>query len=175
MKKIVWVNGLIAGAIVTAMMLFSTYYHCVKGDFDNAEVYGYTSMILAFSFIFVGIKTYRDKYNNGTVSFGKAFLIGLFISLIASTCYVAAWQVDYHFFFPDFMDIYSARTIEKLKASGAGAAEIASKTKEMMEFKEMYKNPVFNVLITYVEILPLGILITLICSFILKRKQPKQA
>ncbi|MBI1781815.1 MAG: DUF4199 domain-containing protein, partial [Sphingobacteriales bacterium] len=89
MKKIVLVNGIIGGLIVAVMMLISMAW--LKNGHSNMEwgmVYGYASMIICFSFIFVAIKTYRDKYNNGTVSFGKAFMIGLYITLIASTFYV---------------------------------------------------------------------------------------
>ncbi|MBK8587444.1 MAG: DUF4199 domain-containing protein [Bacteroidetes bacterium] len=81
----------------------------------------------------------RDKYNNGVITFGKAFRTGLYIVLIASTIYVLAWLVDYFFFIPDFMDKYAAHMVDELKASGASAAEIEKQTTEMAEFGEMYK------------------------------------
>jgi Protein of unknown function (DUF4199) len=79
MKKIVIVCGLIAGGIVSAMMLITMAIYTSSGDFDNGMIYGYASMLLAFSLIFVGIKNYRDKYNNGIISFGKAFKIGILL------------------------------------------------------------------------------------------------
>ena len=63
--------------------------------------------------------------------------------------------------------------IEKAKASGATAAELAKKTTEMAKFNEMYKNPLINVLLTYAEILPLGVVVSLISALILKRKVAK--
>src|ERR1017187_9822075 len=69
---------------------------------------GYASMLVALSLVFVGIRNYRDKYNNGVISFGKAFKIGIMIVLIASTIYVVAWLIDYFFFIPDFMEKYSS-------------------------------------------------------------------
>lgn len=171
MKKIVIVNGIIGGLIVSVLMVCSTMYFIDKGDFENGMIYGYASMILAFSFVFVGIKTHRDKYNDGSIPFGKAFKTGLLITLIASTFYVATWLVEYYYFFPDFMDKYSAAMLAKAKANGASQAEIAKQTAEMLQFKEMYKNPFFNALITYLEILPVGLIVTLISSFILKRKK----
>jgi hypothetical protein len=60
--------------------------------FDNSLIIGYTSMVLAFLMIFAGIKSYRDNVADGTVSFGRALVIGLLITLVASACYVATWE-----------------------------------------------------------------------------------
>jgi hypothetical protein len=171
MKKLVFVYGIIAGLIVTAMMAFSTGYFCTKGDFEGGMIYGYASMILAFSMIFVGIRSYRNNHNEGIISFGKAFKIGLYISLISSTIYVVGWLINYYFFIPDFMDKYAAAMIAKAKASGMDAAELAKQTAQMAQMKEWYKNPFFIILMTYVEILPVALLISLIAALILKRKQ----
>ena len=142
-------------------------------DYDTSMVIGYASMLLAFSLVFIGIRNYRDKYNAGIISFGKAFKIGMMMVLIASTIYVIAWLIDYYFFIPDFMDKISAHELDKLKASGATAVEIDKQTKEMADFATMYKNPFFNAMITYVEILPVGLIVTLISALILKRKAAK--
>ncbi|WP_462254797.1 DUF4199 domain-containing protein [Ferruginibacter sp.] len=170
MKKIVIVCGLIGGLIVSVLMLISIALCYKSGNFEDGMLYGYASMLLAFSLVFVGIKNYRDKYNSGFVSFGKAFKTGLFITLIASTIYVIAWMIDYYVFMPDFADKYAAHMLEKLKADGASLAEIAKQTKTMDNFSEMYKNPLLVALFTYAEILPVGLIVTLISAFILKRK-----
>jgi len=131
---------------------------------------GYASMLIAFSLVFVGIRNYRDKFNEGVTSFGKAFKTGIVIVLIASTICVVAWLIDYFFFIPDFMEKYSAHTLDELKAGGASQIEIDKQAKEMANFAKMYKNPFFNAMMTYVEILPVGLIVTLISSLILKRK-----
>src|SRR5258705_5380429 len=126
MKKNIIVYGLIAGLVVSACMLTSVNYlsHCEGNvDYGTSMLIGYASMLIAFSLVFVGIRNYRDKYNGGVVSFGKAFQIGFLITLIASTIYVIAWLIDYTFFIPDFMDKYSTHMIEELKAGGASQLE----------------------------------------------------
>jgi len=170
MKKIVLVFGLIAGLIVTALMVFSIAKCYNNRDFESSMLLGYAAMLLAFSFIFVGIKNYRDKYNNGVITFGKGFKIGLLISLVASTMYVIVWLIDYYLFIPDFMDRYADHVLLQAKKNGATAAELTAKTKQMAEYKEIYKNPILVVLFTYAEILPIGLLITIISALILKRK-----
>ena len=172
MKKIILVHGLIAGFILGVFMVLSNFLPYFKDHGERGMIYGYTSMILAFSLIFVGVKNFRDKYNNGTISFGEAFKIGLLISLIGSTMYVLVWMVEFHFFIPDYMDKYAAQAVKNLQSSGLSQAKLDAKLKDIDSMKEMYKNPVWVFLFTYLEVLPVGLLISLICSLILKKKKP---
>lgn len=170
MKKNIIVCGLIGGTFLAVFMLV-TISACYKNeDFEGNMWLGYSSMILAFSLIFVGVKNFRDKFNSGLVSFGQAFKIGLFISLIASSMYVIAWLIDYYLFMPDFMDKYGAHVIRQATKEGATAAELSEKVSEVAKMTEMYKSPVMVVLITYTEVLPIGLIISLISALILKRK-----
>ncbi len=173
MKRNIIIYGVIAGIVVSIAMLSTTNYlsHCEGNvDYDTSLFIGYASMLIAFSLVFVGIRNYRDKYNEGIISFGKAFKIGIMMVLIASTVYVVAWLIGYFYFMPDFMEKYSAHMLEELKAGGASQVEIDKQSKEMADFMTMYKNPFFNAMMTYAEILPVGLIVTLISSFILKRK-----
>ncbi len=174
MKKIVITCGLIAGFISIVWVITSMVLKMKNNDFDNGMIWGYAGMILAFSLIFVGIKKYRDS-QDGVISFGKAFRIGLFITLIASTIYVIVWLIDLYFFMPDFADRYAAYNIDKMKTAGASQAAIDAQVSEMNTFKEMYKNPVWVVLFTYLEIVPVGLLLSLIAALTLKRKTPTAA
>src|SRR5213075_2275880 len=127
MKKNIIIYGIIAGIVVSVLMLLSVNSsNHSEGNFDynRSLLIGYASMLIAFSLVYVGIRNYRDKYNGGIISFGKAFKIGILIVLIASTIYVVAWLIDYFFFIPDFMEKYSAHTLDQLKASGASQIEI---------------------------------------------------
>ncbi|MBP6430772.1 MAG: DUF4199 domain-containing protein [Ferruginibacter sp.] len=174
MKKIIIVYGLIAGVIVATVMAISTAVYHSTGNFTGGMIIGYASMLIAFSMIFVAVKNYRDKHTNGSISFGKAFKIGILITLIASTIYVITWLINYYCFMPDFGEKYAAQAIEQLKTNGASATEIAKETNKMNEFAQMYKNPFFNALITYTEILPVGLIVTILCALILKRKTNSQ-
>ena len=84
-------------------------------------------MIIAFSFVFVGIKNFRDKHNERSITFKKAFTIGLWITLIASSMYVMVWMIDYHLFILDFMEKYSAHMLEQAQSSGANQVELDNK------------------------------------------------
>jgi hypothetical protein len=177
MKRTVIIYGLIAGAVVSAFM--STTMLITASDEKvhtgiSSMVVGYLGMLISFALIFVAIKSYRDKQNNGIISFGKAFGMGLLIAFIASTIYVITWAVVYNNFLPDYMDKYCAAMIEEAKTSLSGAA-LQEKIDEINKGKEMYATPLGFILFTYAEILPVGILVSLIAALVLKRKNLKIA
>jgi hypothetical protein len=177
MKRTVLIYGLIAGAVVSAFMattMIATANDTLHCTSTVSMLIGYLGMLIAFTFIFVAVKSYRDKQNNGTISFGKALGIGLLIALIASTMYVVTWAIVYKNFMPDFMETYSANMIAEAKASYSGAA-LQKKIDELKKAKEMYATPLGFTLFTYAEILPVGILVSLVAALVLKRKGPKVA
>ncbi|TKC10031.1 DUF4199 domain-containing protein [Pedobacter polaris] len=174
MKKNILIFGLIAGLIISTMMAVSAIKCYEQKDFEGSMVLGFTTMIIAFSVIFVAVKNYRDKFNNGVISFGKAFKIGILITLIGSTLYVATWLVVYYNFVPNFMEVMSADSIEKIKLNkDLTASEANEQIAGINSMKEMYKNPVMVILLTYMEVFPIGLIITLISALLLKRKQNK--
>jgi hypothetical protein len=177
MKRTVIIYGLIAGAVVSAFMSITMIIMAKDETVHtgaSSMVVGYLGMLIAFALIFVAIKSYRDKQNNGIISFGKAFGMGLLIALIASTMYVITWAIVYKNFLPDYMDKYSAAMVEQAKTSLSGAA-LQAKIDELNKAKEMYATPLGFALFTYAEILPVGILVSLIAALVLKRKRVRVA
>ncbi len=170
MKKIVLQYGIVGGIIISVLMTISMSMIDNNTDMGNAEYIGYASMVIALSTIFVGVKGYRDKELQGVITFGKAFLTGLYIALIASTLYVLTWMVLSEFFMQDFASNYMEHSVTSWQKSGLSEEEILTKTEEMNSWMEYYKNPFFKALITYMEILPVGLLVSLISAAILKKK-----
>ena len=168
MKKIVITYGLIGGLIVSAMMWLTL--GSGSHDFENGMWIGYATMVIALSTIFFAVKGYRDKHLAGSIPFGKAFLMGLYITLVVSTLYVASWVVMSSVSDKDYMMEYYEHEKAKLEKSDTPREEVEAHLKEMREFGEIYKNPAVKIGFTYMEILPVGILISLICAAILKRK-----
>ncbi len=175
MKKVVTVYGLIAGVIVSTIMGFSiTLMQKEEGGHQafqtNWMLVGYASMVLAFCFIFIATKNYRDKQLGGTISFGKAFLTGFWIALIASVCYTVTWIIIYKCFYPDFMDRMTNVELTKLQESGADRITKAAKRAELESMMSMYKTWPGLIGMTMAEILPVGILMALISALVFKRK-----
>jgi hypothetical protein len=170
MRKIVLTFGLIAGAFLSAMMFITLPFQDQIG-FDKGAIIGYTTMVLAFLMVFFGVKSYRDNVAGESMTFGRAFKVGLMITAVASVCYVATWELIYYQLAPDFGEKYAAYTVEKAKKSGATDAQIAAQIQQMTAFKEMYKNPLVNIALTLLEPLPVGILFTLVTAGVLSRKR----
>ncbi len=170
MRKIVLTFGLIAGAMLSAMMLLTLPF-TDKIGFDKGEVIGYTTMVLAFLMVYFGVKSYRDNVAGGSVTFGRAFRVGLMITAVASVCYVATWQWVYYKIAPDFGEKYTAFAVEKAKKSGATDAQVAATKKEMTEMMEWYKNPLVNIAITFLEPLPVGLVFTMVTAGVLSRRR----
>jgi hypothetical protein len=177
MKRNILVFGAISGVIISTIMAVSmAVMSSGTAETDGGRssmIIGFAAMAVAFSFIFVAIKKYRDKQNGGVITFGKGFLLGLMISLVASTIYVITWGVEFHYFLPDFMDKYSAMQVKQLHESGISGAALDETLKSIESANYSYKhNPFFFAMYTYMEILPVGIIITLVSALILKRKTP---
>lgn len=168
MRKVILVFGLIMGVILSVNIAIMVHVLYNNPDFKSNDFLGYAALVLIFSMVFFGIRNYRNKQLGGYISFGRAFKTGALITLVASTLYVLVWLFYYYLVVPDFMDKYTAHVL-----SSCTKEDLAEKTVQMNSYKEMYKNPVFVILITYSEVLPIGLLVTLISSLILKRKSDR--
>lgn len=169
MKKTVLTFGLISGAISISTML-ATLAIKDKIGFDNGYILGYTVLVLSALFIFFGVRSYRENVGGGRLTFGRGFAVGILITLISSACYVGTWEIVYFKFMPDFADKYAAHMVEHAKASGASQQKIDEKVQEAKQFKQMYDNPVINVGLTFMEIFPVGLVVTLVSAGILRKK-----
>ncbi|MES2454908.1 MAG: DUF4199 domain-containing protein [Bacteroidota bacterium] len=173
MKKNVLVYGIISGICVASFMAASIAYCYNKNSFDGSMLVGYAAMILSFSLIFVGVKNYRDKFNGGIISFGKAFLMAIYMALIASTLYVIGWMIAYYNFFPDFIDKLAAYQLSPAKTSEMSPAQVAAIREQMDMFRQWYSSWPGVAGATYMEILPVGLLVALFTALVLKRKSAK--
>ena len=174
MKKTVLTFGLIAGAILSAMMLITVPFQDEIG-FDRGQIVGYTSMVLAFLLIYFGVRSYRDNVAGGSLSFGRAFQVGGLIAVVASVCYVATWQLVYYKLSPDFTARYQAHILDKARADGETEAQLAKREADMEKFAALYRNPAINAGITFLEPLPVALIMTLVTAGVLSRRGKSQS
>ena len=175
MKKQILTYGSIGGVVVLVLMYISKLVSTGSDgsfNFELAETLGYVSMIIALSVIFFGIKSYRDQDLSGQITFGNAFKVGILITLVASLFYIVGWMIYYHTTesAADFMNQYMEASVTKMEASGSTPEEISAFKKQSMDFAEAYENPLVMAGVTLMEIFPVGLVITLISSLILKKQ-----
>lgn len=168
MTRIVLTYGIIAGLFVSVMLLISFSTNIILTR-PYGELFGYTTMIVSLSSIFFAVRSYRDNELGGQITFWTALKMGLFIAFIASTVYVLSWLLISNSVGKDFMANYISQTVEELHQSNLSEQEIQLKINEMEHFQELYKIPIVKIGITYLEILPVGIVVSLICALILRR------
>jgi len=170
MKKIVLTFGIISG-LLSAVMMSITLPLCHSGkiSMEYSALIGYTAIVLSFLLVFFGIRQYRENAG-GTITFGKAFKIGMLIVLISSAFYVTTWEIIYFKFVPNFWEVMAGKTAASMRAKGEPEAKIAEKAQEIRDYKKVYDNPFLNVAFTLLEPIPVGIVVALISAAILRKK-----
>ncbi len=165
MRKIILIFGMVIGAILSANAIIHMNMMSSNLDYKGNDVVGYATMVIMFSLIYFGVRNYRNNYLDGKIRFSKAFKTGALICFVASTIYVIVGLLYYYLFAPDFIDIYTDYVIRN-----SAPDEIEATTTQMKSFKEMYKNPFFAILITYMEVLPIGMIVALFSALVVKKK-----
>ncbi|WP_299884793.1 DUF4199 domain-containing protein [uncultured Lacinutrix sp.] len=156
--------------LLTAAILFLLALTLGKSlNYSAQEIVGYTTMVASLSFVFFGIKHYRDKENNGIVSFGKALKIGVLISLFAG---IGFGIIDYIYttvINPDFATEYLDKTLETMKSTLSAEEFEIEKTKLTQQMAD-YGGSGFMAFIMFSSVVIIGFIISLISSLILQRK-----
>jgi hypothetical protein len=165
MKKIILIFGSVIGAILSINAIAHMNMIYSNPDYKANDVLGYASLVIIFSLIYFGVRNYRNSRLGGKIGFPKAFKTGALICLVASTVYVIIGLLYYYLFVPDFIDVFTEYMIRN-----SPAEEVETTTAQMENFKEMYKNPLFVILITYAEVLPIGMIVALLSALIVKKK-----
>lgn len=170
MKRTVWTFGLIAGAILSAMMVLTLPFQLRIGP-ERGMIIGYTTMVLAFMLVYFGVRSYRDNVAGGSIGFGRAMAVGMLIVLVASVIYVATWQLVYFQLAPGYGAQMQAHMMERAQAGGGTPQELARKVAEVQRFWQMYQNPAFNAAVTFLEPLPVGLVFALVTAGVLSRRR----
>jgi len=165
MKKTVLTFGLISGAIMAAMMFGTLPFTNSAWLQAHSMLVGYTTMILSFMLVFFGIRSYRENVGGGTITFGRAFAVGILIALISSVSYVVAWEIMY-FGIPSFGERFMTMCVAHIKNSGASPEVIQTQLNQL----KYLDNPFINAAMTFVEPFPVGLILTLVSAAILRKK-----
>lgn len=168
MKNTVLRFGLYAGLFMVVVFAVTWLFLENSLSFSAQEVIGYLTIIIPMTFVFWGIRHYRDKINSGIISFGQAMKVGTLIILIPSFL-VGISDVFYvQVINPDFMETYYQDSIDRLENT-LQEDEFQKRKQEMEAEKEMFSNPFMNFILMFVTVFVIGLIVTVISSLILKR------
>ena len=168
MTRYILTYGGIAGLLIIVTMILGIVLGG-HGSATASEVFGYLVMLVALSLIFVAIKRYRDRELGGVIRFGQALALGMGIAAVAGVAYVAVWEI--HLAMTDFAFVkdYTAGLIESERAAGATAEELAALEQRLAQWERQYAKPWFRLPITFSEIFPVGAIVALISSAVLRK------
>ncbi len=171
MFRIILRYGVLAGLIVGVPMFSSIVLLHGRISLNWSMIIGYTTMLIAFSLVFIAVKRHRDTDLGGVIRFWPAFGLGLGISVVASIVYVVAWEGVLATTHMDFIGQYAAAVIEQKRASGVSGEALAKFTAEMEAMKVSYANPLFRLPMTFIEIFPIGALVSLVAAALLRNRR----
>lgn len=161
------IYGLLAGAVLALFIAVVGLLHN-RVEFVASVAFGFSVMLVAMSFVFVGVKPFRDIEGGGVIGFGRAFGLGLAIALIAALIYVLAWEVYLALTDCRFMHDYAARAIADAQAAGKDAAAIARMRAEFATLTTQYDSPLYRLPMTFAEIAPVGLIVALVSAALLR-------
>ena len=166
MLRTILVYGLISGAVIIAGIIGTLI---ASGDGPHSPVWlGYLIMLIGLSSILLAVKSHRDRALGGVIRFLPAFLMGLAISLIASVAYVVIWEIYQASTGYAFMDQYIAATLEQKAKAGVSGEAYEKLAAQMEAMRESYRNPLFRYAVTFAEIFPVGLLVSLVAAALLR-------
>jgi Protein of unknown function (DUF4199) len=128
-------------------------------------------MLVALSAVFVAVKRHRDDDLGGVIRFWPALGLGLGISVVAGVIYVVSWETAVAISHLDFASSYANTLIAQQRAAGVHGEELKKFVASMDEFKRNYANPLYRWPMTFAEIFPVGVLVSLITAALLRNSR----
>lgn len=171
MKRIIFPYGAIAGGVIIGSTILFLQLSGGDDGVSGPEWLGYLVMVVVLSVIFLAIKRYRDRDLGGVIRFKTAAALGLGITLVASAVYVAAWEVHLSLTDYAFIADYTRSVLETKEAAGLAGAELQAEVASMELLEARYANPLFRLPMTFLEIFPVGLLITLVAAGLLRKSE----
>lgn len=171
MVRLILIAGIVAGVIVGAPMIAMMWAFKDSENPPMSAVLGYATMLVALSVIFLAVKRQRDHAGGGVIKFWPAFGMGLAISAVAGVIYVLAWEASLALTGVDFAGHYADVMVAQQRAKGVSGAELERFIAEMDAFRRNYANPLYRMPVTFTEIFPVGVLVSLISAALLRNSR----
>ncbi|QKJ30480.1 DUF4199 domain-containing protein [Mucilaginibacter mali] len=135
---------------------------------------GWVDLLCPLVFVYLGIRYYRDKVNNGNISFLQALKVGVLIVLVPALAYALIETIFALYIEPDFYDKLAKYDIEQYRKT-LSAAQLDAKIKAINKQLVMNKNPFFNFTAMVLVITSLGVIVTIVSSLLLKQQNKEQS
>jgi hypothetical protein len=173
MKKVILRYGTYGALAELIFFVLTWVIIYITGMGHKAQGYiGWIDLICPLAFVYLGTRYYRDKVNNGSITFMQALKVGILIVLIPALAYGLIETVYVTWIDPHFYENIAKYDLEQYRKT-LSPSQFDAKMKAMHQQMLMNKNPLFNFCMMVISIVALGTIVTVISSLLLK-KQAKQ-
>ncbi|WP_046758195.1 DUF4199 domain-containing protein [Kordia jejudonensis] len=171
MKNTVLKYGLYG--FLTAFLLFFIALYFGQGlSFKTQEILGYATMIISLSFVYFGIKHYKNYELNGEISFKTAFVVGALISLCTAIGFGLMDAIYITQINPDFAEQYLAYEFNLLDArTDLSLEDIKFEKLSLQKQSEAYGNPFTVFFVMTMMVFVIGVIISLLSAILLHKKE----
>jgi hypothetical protein len=159
--RTIFIYGFTAG-ILTLALVGAGISVLGVGRGVEGMIWGVASMFVGLSPMFVGVRRYDVA--RGGLTFKQAFRFGFAIFLMASLVYVLGWEAYLAATNYSFATEYASQVISAKVAEGATPAELALLEADMTSFRAQYANPLLRLPMTFMEIAPVGLIMSLLVA-----------
>lgn len=171
MIALILIYGSIGGLVVAIPMVWHML-SLAPGELPvMSMLVTYLVMLVALTAVFLGVKSYRDRVLGGVIRFLPAFGVGLAISAVACVFYVIGWEISLAWSNFDFTTFYANMIVDGAKSRGAGPEELAKAMADAQAFKDFYSKPLLRMGVTFTEMFPVGLLVSLISAAVLRNSR----
>lgn len=166
--KTAFIYGGLAGFLIISVMVSGFLVFGLQST-AGSQAFGFLLMFFILSLIFFGMKRFRDLEQGGIIKFSQALLLGMAMSLFAGLAYIIVWEIYLAMTDSRFIQIYTDQLIEQQKSKGISSESLADFIEKMNEMKENYAKPGYRIPLTFLEIFPMGFIVSLISALSLHR------
>ena len=136
-----------------------------------SQVLGFIAIFIALSFVYLGIKYFRDTENNGKLHFKKALTLGMLITLLAAVGIAIMDGLYVTVFNPNFFQEYGQIGLEQAQQTG-NADAITTAQEQIDQYAAMSKIQLglFSGGFMFVLVTVIGLIVSIISGLILKKE-----
>ncbi|MBN2236780.1 MAG: DUF4199 domain-containing protein [Bacteroidales bacterium] len=171
-KVSVWKNSVNYGLIAGILMIALSLILWLTGMMEN-KFLGYISYLILAVAMFMGSVNYRDKFNEGYLSYGEGFKTGFFVTLIAAVLSLIYSYAFFNFIDPDFIGTILAKSEEAILEANPNIsdADLERALSMSAKFTSATMLSVFGFIFTII----FGVIISAIVAIFTKKENTSMA